>query len=60
MVVAFGLGSGFCLVHFLLSNLLISGIHYYTCRKVFGLLRVHFIHSIMGHHRSSIFATRGV
>jgi len=40
MVVAFGLGSGSCLVRFLCSNLFISGIDYYTRREVFGLLKV--------------------
>jgi len=44
MVVAFGLGSGSCIVHVLCSNLLISGIDYYTCREVFGSLRVYFIY----------------
>jgi len=47
MVVVFGLGSGSCLVRFLCSNLFISHIDYYTSRKVFGSLRVYFIHSIM-------------
>jgi hypothetical protein len=74
MVVAFGLGSGSCLVCFLCSNLFISGIHYYTHREVFGSLKVHFIyrfvlvllywfyfiHSIMGHCACSVFATPGV
>ena len=62
MVVAFGLGSGSCLVRFLCSNLFISGIDYYTRREVFGLLRVYFlfIHSIMGHRACSVFATPGV
>ena len=31
------------LVRFLCSNLFISGIHYYTGREVFGLLKVYFI-----------------
>ena len=44
MVVAFGLGSGSCLVRFLCSNLFISGIDYYTRREVFGLLKVYFIY----------------
>ena len=39
MVVAFRLGSGSCLVHFLCSNLFISGIDYYTHREVFGSLK---------------------
>jgi hypothetical protein len=43
MVVAFRLGSGSCLVHFLCSNLFISGIYYYTRREVFGSLKVYFI-----------------
>jgi len=43
MFVAFGLGSGSCLVHFLRSNLFISGIDYYTRRKVFGSLKMYFI-----------------
>jgi hypothetical protein len=44
MVVAFVLGSGSCLVRFLCSTLCISGIDYYTHRKVFGLLKVNFIY----------------
>jgi hypothetical protein len=44
MVVAFRLGSGRCLVRFLCSNLFISGIYYYTCREVFGSLKVYFIY----------------
>jgi hypothetical protein len=43
MVVAFGLGSGSCLVCFLCSNLFISGIDYYTRREIFGSLKVYFI-----------------
>jgi len=43
MVVAFGFGSGSCLVHFLCSNLFISSIEYYTHREVFGSLKVYFI-----------------
>jgi len=43
MVDVFGLGSGSCLVRFLCSNLSISGIDYYTCREVLGLLRVYFM-----------------
>jgi len=43
MVVVFGLWSGSCLVRFLCPNLCIPGIVYYTCRKVFELLRVYFI-----------------
>ena len=35
MVVVFGLGSGSCLVRFLCSTIVISGIDCYTCRKVF-------------------------
>jgi len=35
MVVAFGSGSGSCLVHFLCSNQFISGIDYYTHGEVF-------------------------
>jgi len=44
MVVEFRLGSGFCLVCFLCSNLFISGIYYYTCHEVFGFLKVYFIY----------------
>jgi len=44
MVAVFGLGLGSCLVQFLCSNLFISGIHYYMCHEVFGLLRVYFIY----------------
>jgi hypothetical protein len=44
MVVAFGLGSGSCLVRFLCSNLFISSIDYYTRREVFGSLKVYFIY----------------
>jgi len=44
MVVAFGLGSGSCLVHFLCSNRFISGIVYYIRREVFGSLKVYFIY----------------
>jgi len=44
MVVAFGLGSDFCLVRFLCSNLSISGIDYYMRREVFGTLKVYFIY----------------
>jgi hypothetical protein len=43
MGVAFRLGSGFCAVRFLCSNLFISGIDHYTRRDVFGSLKVHFI-----------------
>jgi hypothetical protein len=46
MVVAFMLGSGSCLVHFLCSNLLISGIYYCMHRKVFGSLKVYLIYGI--------------
>jgi len=60
MVVAFGLGSGSCLVRFLCSNLFMSAVDYYTRCEVFGLLRVYFIPSIMGHCTCSIFATPGV
>jgi len=45
MVVAFGLGSGSCLVHFLCSNLFISHIDYYTRSEVFGSLKVYFIYA---------------
>ena len=38
----FRLGSSSCLVRFLCSNLFISGIYYYTCHEVFGLLKVNF------------------
>jgi hypothetical protein len=44
MVVAFGLGSGSCLVCFLGSNLFISGIDYYMRREGFGSLKVYFIY----------------
>jgi len=44
MVVAFGLGSGSCLVRFLCSDLFLSGIDYYTRREVFGSLKVYFIY----------------
>jgi len=44
MPVAFGLGSGSCLVRFLRSNLFIAGIDYYTCCEVFGSLKVYFIY----------------
>jgi hypothetical protein len=44
MDVAFRLGSGSCLVHFLDSNLFNSGIYYYTHRQVFGSLKVYFIY----------------
>jgi hypothetical protein len=44
MVVVFGLESGSCLVRFLCSNRLISGIEYYMHREVFGSLKVYFIY----------------
>ena len=44
MVIAFRLGSGCCLVLLLCFNLFISGIYYYTGRKVFGSLKVDFIY----------------
>jgi len=44
MVVAFGIGSGSCLVCFLCSTLFISGIDYYMHRKLFESLRVYFLH----------------
>jgi hypothetical protein len=44
MVVAFGLGSGSCLLRFHCFNLFISGIDFYTRREVFGLLKVYFIY----------------
>jgi hypothetical protein len=44
MVVAFGLGSGRCLVPFHCGNLFSSGIDYYTGREVFGSLKVYFIY----------------
>jgi hypothetical protein len=39
-----------------------SGIDYYTCREVFGMLRVYFlfIHCIMGYCACSVFATPGM
>jgi len=43
MVVAFRVGLGSCLVRFLCSNQLISGIYYYTRREVFGSLKVHLL-----------------
>ena len=46
MVVAFGLGSGSCLVRFLCSNLFISGIDYDTRREAFGSLKVYFIYGL--------------
>ena len=60
MVVAIGSGLGSCLVHCLCSNLFIWGIDYHTRCEVFGSLRVYLIHSIMGDHACSIFATPGV
>jgi len=60
MVVVSRLGLGSCLLHFLCSDLFISGIDYYTHCEGFGLLRVHSIHRIMGHHACSVFATPGV
>jgi len=42
MVVAFGLGSGSCVVCVLWFNLFISGIDYYTHCEVFELLSVYF------------------
>jgi hypothetical protein len=44
MVVALRLGSGYCLVRSLCSKQFISVINYYTCHKVFGLLKVYFIY----------------
>jgi len=44
VVVAFGLWSGSCLLHFVCSNLSISGTDYYTRREVFGSLKVYFIY----------------
>ena len=44
MAVAFGLGSGSCLVHFLCSNLFISGVDHYMHGEVFGSLKVHCIY----------------
>jgi hypothetical protein len=46
MVVAFRLGSGSCLVRFLLSNPFIPGIYYFTRHDVFGSLKVYFIYGI--------------
>jgi hypothetical protein len=40
MVVVFGFGSGPCLVQSLCSNRFVSGVDYYMCSKVIGLLRV--------------------
>jgi len=45
-VVAFRLVSGSCLVHFICSNLFISGIYYYTRREVIGSLKVYFIYRL--------------
>ena len=42
--VAFGLGSRSCLVCFLCYNHCITAIDHYTCREVFGSLRVCFIY----------------
>jgi len=44
MIVVFRYGWGSCLVHFLCSNLFISGIDFYICRKVFESLKVYFIY----------------
>jgi hypothetical protein len=44
MFVAFGLGSGSCLVCFLCSNLFISGIDHYMRHEVFGSLKIYFIY----------------
>jgi len=44
MVVAFGLRSGSCLVHFLCSDLFTSGIDLFTRREVFGSLKVYSIY----------------
>jgi len=44
MMIALRLVSGSCLVHFLCSNQLISGIYHYTRREVFELLKVYFIY----------------
>jgi hypothetical protein len=44
MVVAFGVRSCSCLVRFLCSNLVISGMDYYTRREVVGSLKVYFIY----------------
>jgi len=41
MVVAFGLASGSCLVHFSCSTRFISGIDYYMRREVFESLMVY-------------------
>jgi hypothetical protein len=46
MIVVFGFSSGSILARFLCSSVLISGIDYYTCREVFGLLRVSFIYEL--------------
>jgi hypothetical protein len=56
MVVAFVLGSVHYLVRFLYSNIFISGINYYMYCEVFRLLRVDFIHSIMGHCLCTVFS----
>ena len=44
MAVVSGLVLGSCLVRFPCANLFISGIDYYTCREVFGSLKVYFIY----------------
>ena len=44
MAFALGLGLGSCLVHFLGSNVFISGSDHYTHREVFGLLRDYVIY----------------
>jgi hypothetical protein len=74
VVVAFELGTGSCLVHFLCSNIFISCIDYYMRREVldrsrfilfigFVLVLVYFsylIHSIMGHQACCVFGTPGL
>jgi len=46
MVVEFRFGFGSCLVHFVCSNVCISGIYYYTRREVSESHRVHFVYGL--------------
>ena len=69
VVVAFVVGWSPCLVRFICSHLLNSGVNYFMRPKLFGSLRVNFsfgiglfnhIHRVIGHHAGSIFATPGM
>ena len=60
MVIAFGFGSGCCVVGFICSNQVITSIDYYTRREGFGSLRVYPIHSNMRHRACRVFATPGM